>query len=506
MCQVPSQSKPKIPEEHDLEASFALAMQKAKVWPCQLISALDAGHLMGRGLVLCVVDARAGQADKIELHAPVATHPKLVGLCEKLCRNQLVLESIKQFEAHLPRAAAAAFQFIPTDVWKSHVQQSFPIQISRSTLKGTKAVTLLVWFMLPAARALLPVTLMGAGATMSSQEAAKLSAEEKAAIWTKFAHKSLDLNESLHMMMRSFVGLDPVALKEEPLFQHLLGNLRQHVERWCISDEYQTLSLLKAWKPQDNAVAKGQEAFVNYMLDFFAAHEALVRRLQSTMGPKRMADMVALAAANFDREEECKLRYTSSFCRCLSPPCVSCGRPLEREGCYLCPCQRPALPGPALQQQPAQAKAPSLVTTTLHSNGVKSFHRKKNIQTSFTMAEQRKKNGGSKHVAAREAEPSTPINKVAPVNRAPAAKKKSTKKQNPEIFQPRHIMQQHGEPAGPRNQEDPATSASGLWSSRRRARRSRRTMPQGDNKLARMLAAGELLIEGHHEGRDAADS
>ena len=78
--------------------------------------ALDACKLVGKGLLICAVDARGSLDTDARLQTPIATEPLLAHFFKQLRDNCHVKDCIKQFRIHLPRRAAAAYQFVPTEV------------------------------------------------------------------------------------------------------------------------------------------------------------------------------------------------------------------------------------------------------------------------------------------------------------------------------------------------------------------------------------------------------
>ena len=103
-CQAaPSQP---VPETEMLHKLYAIALEKVQLWPTHLFAAL----------LICAVDARGSLDTDARLQTPIATEPLLAHFFKQLRDNCHVKDCIKQFRIHLPRRAAAAYQFVPTEV------------------------------------------------------------------------------------------------------------------------------------------------------------------------------------------------------------------------------------------------------------------------------------------------------------------------------------------------------------------------------------------------------
>ena len=465
---------------------------------------------MGKGLLMCVVDARSGRDEEAKLQTPVATEPLMALLYKKLRAHPVTAECTKQFRAHLPRKAALAFQLVPTDIWKGWAEQRVlgTHRVSRQALKANNVTVLLIWLLLgntekeeasgngaPALVAL-ELLLMLPGATVPDSFRPALTEEVKTNIFFRF-NNNKDANFATLM---GVFGLDSVALQNVPLFQELRRQFTEHMDAWVLREEHAELRAAASWWGGQYETQEAQE-FIRYAEKFLYDRRDVLLHLRQITGTDRAA--AARQASLHQMKED--VRQMSSFVASLgyeyAKPCPACGKPLHGHGGYACSCQRPVLPQPSEQPAPSQQQHQQTTQPQVearHAAATKqSYRRSKNIQTSFQP---------SKH-AAPTAPPQidprpTPTPLAAPARRKPN-KGAKTKEQDPAMVRLREEIRQRQ----PEEEEAPSLIPAALRNPRNR--RARRSVPQGDEKLARMLAAGELLLQqkpAQREETEAAES
>ena len=465
---------------------------------------------MGKGLLTCVVDARSGQDWEAKLQTPVATEPLITPLYKKLRDHRVTAECTKQFRAHLPRKAALAFQLVPTDVWKGWAEQRMVSthRVSRQALKASNLTVLLIWFLLGNAEkeeasgngapalAALELLLMLPGATVPDTFRPALTEEVKTNIFFRFNNNK----EANFATLMGVFGLDPVALQNVPLFQELCRQFNEHMDGWALREEHAELRAAASWWGGQYET-QWAERFKHYTEKFLCDRVDVLLHLQQIMGTDRAAAAIQASLHQMEEDERQMSSFVASLGYKYAKPCPACGKPLHGHGGYACSCQRPVLPQPSEQPAPSQQQHQQTTEPSVearHATAAKqSYRRSKNIQTSFQP---------SKH-AAPTAPPQidprpTPTPLAAPAKRKPN-KGSKTKEQDPAMVRLREEVRQRQ----PEEEEAPSLIPVALRNpSNRRARRS---VPQGDEKLARMLAAGELLLQqkpAQREETEAAES
>ena len=484
---------------------FVTAAQKMDLCPGMLHQALISGNLMGKGLLMCVVDARSGQDEDAKLQTPVATEPLMALLYKKLRGHPLTAECNKHFRAHLPRKAALAFQLVPTDVWKGWAEQRMMSthRVSRQALKATNVIVLLIWFLLGdtekeeapgngvPALAAIELLLMLPGATVPATFRPALTEEAKSHLFFKF-NNNKDANLATVM---GFVGLDPVALQNVPRFQEFCRQFTEHMDGWALREEHAELCAAASWWGGRYQTQRVEE-IRRYTGKFFYDRMDELLHLQQIMGIDRAAAAIQASFRQVEEDERQRSSFVASLGYKYAKPCPACGKPLHGHGGYACSCQRPVLPQPSEQPAPSQQQHQQTTQPSVearHAAATKqSYRRSKNIQTSFQP---------SKH-AAPTAPPQidprpTPTLLAAPARRKPNRGTK-TKEQDPAMVRLREEVRQRQ----PEEEEAPSLIPMALRDPRNR--RARRSVPQGDGKLARMLAAGELLLEQSLEEQEEA--
>ena len=497
-----------------LDKLEGVALQKFEVWPEQLFNAVDAGNLVGKGLLLSVVDARGAQEADARLQTPILTNPLMAPLCKELQKHPLVIECAKHLRAYLPRKAASGFQFVPTDLWKGRIEKDvFGVRLARESLKSTTTLIKLTIFLFPpvdaATRAerdqddeqlLLAESIIARpGATLPLKLLAVISQEDKARIWEHMTWGDTSCEDGLDIFLGLF-GLDRGVLQGDPLFVDFMTAFTAHLDSWRSGGEIKQTMLLKAWCPGADVLMDEAVAFKHYLFDFFDDNLDMLVALRLRMGVERATECARTAFAYFDHRAECQARYTADFHNQLARPCPACGKPQDVNHGYACACQGPELP--RAPQNTANQNAKETMTPTVTAP---SLRRNKNVQTAFQpLCTKRQACCPKKHVAnaAPQAAASQSTPRVPSKGHATGEqKKKKCKETDLAMIRLRDLSSRRthvGQAEEDHIDSQAATS---------RSRRSRRSMPQGDPKLARLLAAGEVFCQEELEQpSDAADA
>lgn len=481
----------------------ALALGKANVWPGQLFAALDTGNLVGRGLVICSVDARGLEDEDARLQNPLATDEFMAPLCQMLQSNELATRASNYFKSILPGTAAHGFLFVPADAWKSLCEPALGISIPRKSLKATNALRILASCTLPSGKTtkmsdagrvmLVQFTVARAGATLPKE----LCGEAKEAFFLTLRSAGVtpeDVNSELMKCM----GLDPVALGEEPVFRALVKKLAMHIDDWKATAEHYKARLLFAWGVSSELMNKDKTGFELHILRFFTENLRAMEHLWEILGEDRVSQVMESADFLMLEEQTRMENYANHLGRELMRPCPICGKPLESKAGLICKCQRPLLPvvPPVKSDPPAiQHEDPGDVRSFM-KNQMPRYRRKKNIQTCFNLPSLRKPPESSQN---RSQDTSTTHPTLGPepfITSAMCRQKviRRAKEPNPTMTRLREQIRQHIH-VNEQAQDDEQGRASPTTSRRQCGvtRRSRRSMPQGDRKFAHRVAAAEIL-------------
>ena len=491
---------------------FATALQNLEVWPDQLFNAMDQCELVGRGLLICAVDARSSDDSYVKVQVPITTEPAVASLGKKLRKNPCAVDGTTRFRSHLPRKAGLGFYFVPTDLWKSDLEQrSVCFRIARQTLKATNALSILVWIILPAARmqrgtgkggmeehiSVVELCLARPGATLPNKAAARLSKEDKISIWENLSRDRLSREDCITFMLR-LQGLEPACLRDEPLFQRFMTGLDAHLDAWHQDERGRKGSLMEAWCPRGEAMTRMIAMFESYMSEYFEANQFVIQRFRSMMGIERMIEAWESMLVLCDEREALVDCYSANFGSRLALPCPACGKPLAESGAYRCMCQQSVTPLPSGITPKAGGEL-LIEPPATTGKDAPTYRRKKNVQTGFNSAGLQPPRQGKKHTPKPKLPDSEQVTPEPPVKRTGKKGRRRIKEDDPAMSYLRQQVRRHTPPDW--QCENKLTS-----SSTRPSRRSRRSMPQGDDKLARMLTAEEvLLLQGADEDQKDDD-
>ena len=479
----------------------AIAMTKQGVWPSPLCRAVHNADLAGKGLVVCAIDARGPSDRDVKLQIPISTEFKLAPLCKLLRQHPQSLECARQLRSQLGRKVALAFQFVPTDVWKGRLErQELGFHVTRQALKAKNVTVLLVWFILPPRErqgggregvfAVMETLLLRPGATVPNTSLRLMTTADKEAMYVK-------ANEKLHIhfadedyiakYMKS-VGLDPEVLRHEPMYQKLLQESQECLQRFYSREEHVKACLIKAWYPQAAEVEAEMQNFDRCFNEFMLKKQEVVFALWNIMGPEQIAAALRSLQEAGGQEDRHKEAYVAEFGRQFAKPCPTCGKPLDSRSGYPCGCNRPPLPRPQMAQPPPPAPAAS--TTAV----APTYRRSKNIQTGFTQTSQQKQKPHQKFnsklgLPQAAASGPAPSQTHRQQHKDKQTKGRYNREPDPTMIRLREQALSHRPKELTPSQVDTSSSSSSA------SRRSRREVPQGDHKLSGMLAFGELLRE-----------
>ena len=494
-----------------LDKLEAFALQKVDVWPQQLFDAVDTGNLVGKGLLLSVVDARGAREADARLQTPILTAPLLAPLCKQLQKHPLAMKCMKQFHRYLSPEAATGFLFVPTDIWKGRIEKGlFDICLARQSLKSTTTLIKLTIFLLPPADAAAATwagedrddeqlifaesIIARSGATLPHKALAAINQEDKAKIWEHMTWGDTSGEEGLALFLGLF-GLDRRVLQGDPLFADFMAALTSHLDGWRSDDEIKQTMLLKAWCPGADVLIDEGGDFMHHLFEFFDDNLDMLTALRLRMGLQEATECARSTLAYFEHRAECQARYAADFQNQLAPPCPACGKPQELNSGYACACRRgPQLP-PA-PQNPGNQNAKETVSPT-PTVTAPSLRRNKNVQTAFQPAcAKRLARCPKKHVATSvgsgtpQAVASQSTLHVPSKGSGTGGQKKKPKETDQAMIRLRDLSLRHMHAEQTQGDNNPSQIATLC-----KSRRSRRSMPQGDAKLARLLAAGEVFCQ-----------
>ena len=483
-----------LDREH-LHKHLATAMEQVGLWPAQLVSALGSGNMLSKGLLLCAVDVRGAQDGHVRLQVPIATEPVLAPVCKKLRGHPSVEQCAKLLRGSLPRKAALGFQFAPTDIWKGQLESIMVgFRVARQALKANNILVVLVWFITSSGRiVVLEIVFVRPGAVLPNKLASFVSDYDKERMFWTLGAKNFTTFENNTDMHLGTMGLDAKVLGEEPLFQAFRQDFKEHIEQWFGRQEHTKVRLMSAWCSYADAVGEEDEAFVDYVESFFFERQAAVQHLWGIMGVDRSRAVARSIQDCLDEEERHKGSYVAKFQCQYVQPCPACGKPLDSNSGYPCGCQRPILPAPNTDihnpHHPPPAPATVVASSPPPITGT-SYRRSKNIQTSFSFGQTNKEPTNTQETQAPTGAAIPASSSAAASGNLPTRKqnRKRAKELDPAMARLREEVRGR-QPA----EEEPSFpelgSTKGLSS-----RKSRRNAPQGDRKLAKMLAAGDVLV------------
>ena len=514
----------------DLRRYCAEALTRADA--PQRFTALDNSNLVGRGVLLCAVNAGGVPQRSPQLQVPMDAEPHVMTLWAKVFPDKAAMRALAGLYLALPGDIGLAFQFVPAEMWKTICEPTLKVRLSRKSLKATNVLRLIMCCVLPESAPLndthsgrmrvAALDLVRAGATVPRQ----LDEHVKEEIFVELGNDAFE--PAMCTMLRFSFGLDPEILKDEPLFRALVQDFALFELQWKARDSYRSARLLRAWCVDAPAIAEEQKDFCRALNSFFEDNQARVMQLQVIMGPsQRLAAVRAGAAETLSRGLR-KDNFFQNLAGQLTRPCSSCGNPLEGKSCHACKrqwsdghgaCQsRPDVPQ-SFQQRGAQAS---------DAMPVPSYRRSKKIQTSFSTSglvcaksgRKAPEASGAKATAEKAAgeaafassypgelgaryknkprhrrkEPSPTMRRLREqvFHHQQRAEESENEKRKEKVT--RHKDAEHAQ-AGSCQQMVNATMDASVQLSSHTSRRSRRKIPQGDSKFARQLALAELMQE-----------
>ena len=113
-------------------------------WP----EPLNSAGCSGSGLLLCQVDAREGQSCA-KLIKPVATQQSVWPLCKRARQSLWSQACDRALRDAFPGHTALAFQFIPSDLWKTVAEPKLEFKVNRRDLNAKNIAVVVAILMFP---------------------------------------------------------------------------------------------------------------------------------------------------------------------------------------------------------------------------------------------------------------------------------------------------------------------------------------------------------------------
>lgn len=157
----------------------------------QLARALHSAGCSGRGLLLCQVDAREGQSCA-KFIKPVATQQNVLPLCKKARQSQWSQACDHALREAFPGHTALAFQFIPSDLWKTVAEPKLQFKVNRRNLNAKNIAVVVAILMLPSTDhakevfAIWELNIYQQGALLPKEVSACLTSSQKESIGVAF--------------------------------------------------------------------------------------------------------------------------------------------------------------------------------------------------------------------------------------------------------------------------------------------------------------------------------
>ena len=478
-------------ERHHLHKLCAEALMNARIWPAQLFEALDNSGLIGRGVLVCSVDARGTPATEPQLQVPVAKEPGVSSFCKMLRSNVLARSANQDFQANLPLKAATGFQFVPTNIWKSEGESRFGLRIPRQSLKATCAFPII-------ARCTIPSNGLTATPDPGEPVLVQLTMRRPCTGARRNEEKNLytamgteATRKEYNLQLLRVIGLDPLILREDPLFQLILNRISVVTDRWRSSEEHDKAHLLYEWGIATDLLQRDVTQLEHRLNNFIADNISALHHLRSIAHPET-SSATANPADAFSEAHVPSENTGKQECGALRRPCPSCLADDSTD--YRCECQ------PAKTMHDFTAFSQTSPSCIAFQDTVPTYRRNTNIQTSFRLAETSKSTHLRGNALAKRCgrvsdsfslPNSTPMSVTTRVENLRKYPKESdlAMKQLREQLRRRMLekdigqqTEEEGVPTDSKVQRPPGSS-----------RRYRRRMPQGDPKLARKIATAELL-------------
>ncbi len=330
----------------ELHELLAGAFDNEKVDQSKLARAFNNAGCCSRGLLLCQVDAREGK-NYAKMQKPVATQQSVLPLCKKARQSQWSQACDRALREVFSGHTSLAFQFIPSDLWKTVAEPIFKFKVDRHSLKAKNIAVVVAIVLLPLkdhaqeAVTLVEQSIYQQGARLPKELTASLTSSQKEDIGRHLS--SLRLSSSFEEGYLRFYGLDHGLLKEDLVYQQLLEGLRA-CRRAKMGPSPTCPSIWFTNDGQTGSLDRAEELY-DAMERFLDGQIVSLETLSQKMGPERLRQTRALLFKELDQDAQHFARYSANFEGRLTQACRACGKPCANNP-YPCPCQRPLLEPP----------------------------------------------------------------------------------------------------------------------------------------------------------------
>ena len=223
------EKKKAAPESAEAQELVKTSFDNENMELGRLARALNSAGCSGRGLLLCQVDAREGQSCA-KLIKPVATQQSVWPLCKRARQSPWSQACDRALRDAFPGHTALAFQFIPSDLWKTVAEPKLEFKVNKRDLNAKNITVVVAILMFPSKDyakevfAITNVNIYQQGAFLPKEVSACFTSSQKEAIGKAFC--KLPAPTCFEKDILRLCGLDHGLLQEDPVYQQLLEGLR----------------------------------------------------------------------------------------------------------------------------------------------------------------------------------------------------------------------------------------------------------------------------------------
>ena len=142
------EKKKAAPESAEAQELVKTSFDNENMELGRLARALNSAGCSGRGLLLCQVDARERQSCA-KLIKPVATQRSVWPLCKRARQSPWSQACDRALRDAFPGHTALAFQFIPSDLWKTVAEPKLEFKVNRRDLNAKNIAVVVAILMFP---------------------------------------------------------------------------------------------------------------------------------------------------------------------------------------------------------------------------------------------------------------------------------------------------------------------------------------------------------------------
>ena len=418
------------------------------------------------------------------MQKPVATQQNVLPLCKKARKSHWAHTCDRGLRENFPGHTGLAFQFIPSDLWKTMAEPVLNFKVNRRNLNAKNVALVVALVLLPseyhafAAVALVELCFYQRGALLPKEVSACLTSWEKEAIGLYLSNPS-PLPGSLEEDILRLYGLDSSMLQKDPVYQKLLKEL--HACRLANMMPATTCPSIWLRGLGSTGTIDHEKKLREAIMQFLDGKRNVLVALCRQVGLERVRQTKALLCKDLDQHLGHLEHYSANFQGHLTEPCPACGKPCPL-GPYPCPCQRPLLEPPIWPGQGKKNPSPSVVGPGINHVGRR---RGKNVQTSMSFGFAPKPAQSATEAEAPIAGKKNHASTMVPPSRTSEA---HTGKQKNNCREPECAVATE-----PHATEIPIIEPSKV--AKKSARRARRKQHQQATRIAKQMAAANLLLE-----------